>query len=919
MKPFMNRLSIKAIVIGISLSVLLQAAVTFAQMVSFGAAKDFAVGPGPFSVAIGDLNGDGIPDLAVANLNSNTVSILLGTGTGAFGSATDVAVGTTPDSSPYFVAIGDLNGDGIPDLTVANSNYNSVSILLGDGTGAFVAATDFAVGAFPTSVAIGDFNGDGIPDLAVANYNSDTVSILLGTGTGAFGASTDFAVGPGPISVAIGDLNGDGIPDLAVANTNSNTVSILLGDGSGAFGTATDFAAGNFPIFVAIGDLNGDGIPDLVLVNYLSNTVSILLGTGNGAFGASTDFAVGQGPYSVAIGDLDGDGKPDLAVANSNSNTVSVLVGDGTGAFVAAPDIAVGQGPYSVAIGDLNGDGWPDLAVPNFNNDTVSVLLNTPPQFSLLVNKADTGSGTVISIPPGINCGASCSASFPSGMGVTLSASANPGSTFTGWTGPNAAECATGSVLMNANKSCTANFTLTTYTLTLTTAGTGSGTVSGAGTYNDGQTASVSATANPGSTYTSWTGPNSAECATGSVLMNADKSCTATFTLNTYTLTLATAGTGSGTVSGAGTYNYGQTATVTATANAGSTFSGWTGPNAAECATGPVLMNANKSCTATFTLNTYTLTLNKAGTGSGTVSGAGTYNDGQTATVTATANAGSTFSGWSGPDAAKCTTGSVLMNANMSCTATFTHETQPDLIMTDITPNAATAKAGATLSVTDTVKNQGSSSRVFRIAYHLSANTTYGDGDDVVIPTIRVVTSLGAGASSTAITVLSIPTLAQGGTYFLCAKADSLNQVSESDETNNTLCSGAKVTLPKADLIVSALSTTATTVKAGRTINVSYSIKNQGATKAGSSVVAFHLSIDAAYGGGDDVASHTTRRIGSLAINATRPLSTVMRIPVTTPPGTYYVCVQADTNNSVAETDETNNTRCTTTKITVTP
>jgi hypothetical protein len=141
-----------------------------------------------------------------------------------------------------------------------------------------------------------------------------------------------------------------------------------------------------------------------------------------------------------------------------------------------------------------------------------------------------------------------------------------------------------------------------TFTLTLSTAGSGSGTVSGGGTYQSGQTAAVSQTANTGSTFTGWTGPDAAECATGSVLMKANKSCTANFALNSYELTLDTAGTGSGTTSGAGLYSYNQTATVSSTAKAGSAFTGWTGPDAAECTTGSVNMNADKHCTANFSL-----------------------------------------------------------------------------------------------------------------------------------------------------------------------------------------------------------------------------------------------------------------------------------------------------------------------------
>jgi len=120
-----------------------------------------------------------------------------------------------------------LNGDGKPDLAVANFNPTTVSVLPGNGAGGFGATTDFTTGANPQSVALGDLNGDGKPDLAVANYIANTVSVLLGNGAGGFGAKTDFATGTSPVSVAIGDVNGDGKPDLAVANQTA-TVSVLL-------------------------------------------------------------------------------------------------------------------------------------------------------------------------------------------------------------------------------------------------------------------------------------------------------------------------------------------------------------------------------------------------------------------------------------------------------------------------------------------------------------------------------------------------------------------------------------------------------------------------------------------------------------------------------------------------------------------
>ena len=130
---------------------------------------------------------------------------------------------------------------------------------------------EYIAGTTPNSVAVGDFNGDARPDLAVANYTSNTVSVLLGNGTGGFGAKTDFAVGTNPYSVAVGDFNGDARPDLAVANHSSNTVSVLLGNGAGGFGAKTDFAVGSFPYSVAVGDFNGDARPDLAVANLSSN------------------------------------------------------------------------------------------------------------------------------------------------------------------------------------------------------------------------------------------------------------------------------------------------------------------------------------------------------------------------------------------------------------------------------------------------------------------------------------------------------------------------------------------------------------------------------------------------------------------------------------------------------------------------
>jgi hypothetical protein len=372
--------------------------------------QDFATDSSPYSVAIGDLDGDGKPDLAVANQSSNTVSVYYNTsssgsiGTGSFAAKQDFATG----SSPYSVAIGDLDGDGKPDLAVANYGSTSVSVLRNTSTSGgnvnFAAKQDFATGSGPFSVVIGDLDGDGKPDLAVANFSSNTVSVLRNTsasgGTVSFAAKQDFATGSAPFSVVIGDLDGDGKPDLAVARLGSNNVSVFRNTSTSgvtvSFAAKQDFTTGINPYSVAIGDLDGDGKPDLAVTNSNSATVSVLRNTstsiGTVSFAAKQDFTTGSTPYSVAIGDLDGDGKPDLAVANLGSNSVSVLRNTSTSgvtvSFAARQDFATGSTPYSVAIGDLDGDGKPDLAVANKGSASVSVLRNSnlpPPTITSFV------------------------------------------------------------------------------------------------------------------------------------------------------------------------------------------------------------------------------------------------------------------------------------------------------------------------------------------------------------------------------------------------------------------------------------------------------------------------------------------------------------------------------------------------------
>ena len=344
---------------------------------SFAGPKNYSTGPAPYSVAMGDLNGDGNMDLATANFGAgaNTVSVLMNRGEGSFQTKRDYRVGRRPVS----VAIGDLNGDGKPDLATANNGegVNTVSVRLNEGQGSFQPKLDYRTGASPQSVAIGELNGDGKPDLATANWSDDgrsTVSVLLNRGDGTFAPKRDYPTDGGPDSVAIGDLNGDGKRDLATANFGGS-VSVLLNRADGSFEANFDYRTGRGAESVAIGDLNGDGKPDLATANAEAVTVSVLLNTGTGRFRAKHDYRVGEDEASsVAIGDLNGDGKPDLATANL-AGTVSVLLNRGGGAFRSRLDYPVGGAPRSVTIGDLNQRGKLDLATANVTPNTVSVLL----------------------------------------------------------------------------------------------------------------------------------------------------------------------------------------------------------------------------------------------------------------------------------------------------------------------------------------------------------------------------------------------------------------------------------------------------------------------------------------------------------------------------------------------------------------
>jgi FG-GAP-like repeat/Bacterial pre-peptidase C-terminal domain len=344
-----------------------QTSLPFAPLVS---------GAGTDSVAVGDLTGNGIPDIVTANRVDDTVSVFLGTGDGTFEPPTNYAVG----ARVWLVTLADLTNDGRLDILTVNKGDNTISVLLGNGDGTFQPQIVIPAGSRPSDVTVADVNGDGKPDLIFSNYAADTISVVLGNGDGTFGPPTIYPTdqGPGfagPAGVAVADLTGDGIPDLIYADYVTGNVAVRLGTGDGTFGPEVTYPTGAGAHEVAVADLTGDGIPDLVVVNSVADDVSVLMGNGNGTFQPAKNYNVGSNPYTLAVAEFNGDGIPDVVTSNRGDNTVSVLLGNGDGTFGPQETFPTGRTPRTVAVGDFTGDGQVDIVTANLGDDTASVLL----------------------------------------------------------------------------------------------------------------------------------------------------------------------------------------------------------------------------------------------------------------------------------------------------------------------------------------------------------------------------------------------------------------------------------------------------------------------------------------------------------------------------------------------------------------
>ena len=332
----------------------------------------------PTGLAAGDFNGDGLPDLVVANKDSRVQQIFLGTRAGMFppGRRLDAPEATLA------VAVGDFDADGRLDL--AFSVNFGLTIWKGDGTGNFRLTQSQVFDAFPVAMAGADLNRDGALDLALADYRNGDVMLLGGDGRGAFGQRGTIEIGKSPIFVAAADLDADTNMDLVVADYDASALSVQRGSGDGTTFSATGtYGLRGAPDAAALADFDLDGDLDVAVSSSSAGAVSVFWNDGRGGLGIPSHVAAGNGVGAVSAADINTDGRPDLVVRNIDSvigtgnGSVSMLLGGSDGTFRQVQNIHMGSLVQSIVVLDVNGDAHSDLAVIDYIDDTLTILLWT--------------------------------------------------------------------------------------------------------------------------------------------------------------------------------------------------------------------------------------------------------------------------------------------------------------------------------------------------------------------------------------------------------------------------------------------------------------------------------------------------------------------------------------------------------------
>jgi hypothetical protein len=277
-----------------------------------------------------DFDGDGFIDLATGNQNAQSVAVLRNSGTGTYLPPVVIPVG----GQVHGLALLDADSDGDTDIVATNTQ--NIALLRNNGDGTFQAPTFFNGGGNGEwSIAVADANGDGRPDLFCGTNNTQALTVLLGDGNGAFTPAGSVAIGGFPWQMAAGDVDGDGDADCVIANASNGTARVFLGDGAGGISAGPSYAVGNNPVSVDLGDLEGDDDLDIVVANFGNATATIWRNTGNGTFANPTTLPVALAGSCGVIVDHDRDGDTDLIVVDELSDQGFVFRQNGPGSASA--------------------------------------------------------------------------------------------------------------------------------------------------------------------------------------------------------------------------------------------------------------------------------------------------------------------------------------------------------------------------------------------------------------------------------------------------------------------------------------------------------------------------------------------------------------------------------------------------------
>jgi autotransporter-associated beta strand protein len=365
--------------------------------------------PGAVNQAVGDFDGDGIPDVIVSTPGfGNHLFFLKGIGDGTFQAAVQLNLPTFPLQIGGVVAAQTRPG-GPLDLLVTFSDR--FAVLLGNGDGTFQDPQYILI------PGVGDltsahFRGADQPlDLAVLT-NGDHVDILLGNGDGTFGDPTPFALATGIAqAIAVGDIDGNGTLDIVVSHFQGQ-LSLLEGNGDGTFQAPVSISGGGYRQYtLVLADLRNDGHLDIATTDYDGSTISVLLGNGDGTFEAPHHVRSGQYPVNVRATDFDNDGRLDLV--DENYNGVAVLYGNGDGTFRDPVQYDIPAATRQMQVADFNGDGYPDVSVVLYGG-SLDVFMNVGPS-PMAPTQAAGKSGAAGHIPVGMD--AVLTAAFRSSVG----------------------------------------------------------------------------------------------------------------------------------------------------------------------------------------------------------------------------------------------------------------------------------------------------------------------------------------------------------------------------------------------------------------------------------------------------------------------------------------------------------------------